>query len=222
VIAAADVARRAAEVRARIRAAGGDPGGVRLVAATKELAPEAVLAALDAGLPDVGENYAQELLAKHAAIGARAADVTWHFLGRLQRNKVRTLAPVVALWHSVDRPSLAEEIARRAPGAAVLVQVNVSEEAQKGGCPPGDTAALVDATRAAGLDVVGLMAVGPDGPPEDARPGFRRLRRLADGLGLRECSMGMTHDLEVAVQEGATIVRVGRALFGARPGAAGA
>ena len=214
----AGVARRLEALRARIEAAGGDPEAVRIVAVTKELPADAALAALAAGLRDVGENRAQELLAKHDALGPRGGDAIWHFVGRLQTNKVRSLAPVVSFWHSVDRPSLVAELAHRAPGAAVLVQVNVSGETQKGGCPPADAAALVARARDAGLDVRGLMAVGPTGPPELARPGFRSLRGLADGLGLPERSMGMTDDLDVAVQEGATMIRVGRALFGSRPG----
>jgi uncharacterized pyridoxal phosphate-containing UPF0001 family protein len=157
----------------------------------------------------VGENRAQELLRKTDVAGAR-----WHFLGRLQRNKVRQLAPWIACWQSVDRAELGAEIARRAPGARVLVEVNLGEEQQKGGCAPAEVAALVDRLRAEGLDVAGLMAV----PPHDDDPGrwFARLREQAVGLGLTELSMGMTDDFEVAVEEGATIVRVGRALFGPR------
>jgi len=172
----------------------------------------ACLAALDAGLLDLGENRAQELVAKAAGVdGAR-----WHFTGRIQTNKVRTLAPLVHLWSSIDRPAAVAEVARRAPGARVLVQVNVSDEPQKGGCAVGEAPALVASARDAGLDVVGLMGMARDGLPEDARPAFRTLRRLADGLSLPERSMGMTGDLEIAVQEGATIVRIGTALFGAR------
>lgn len=182
---------------------------VRVVAVTKGFGAEAVRAALAAGLPDVGESYAQELRAKSPVAGVR-----WHFVGRLQTNKVRQLAGLVDLWQSVDRLELGEEIARRAPGGRILVQVNVSGEAQKGGCAPADAPGLVARLRAAGLDVRGLMAVGH---PADPRPGFRRLRELADDLGLVERSMGMSGDLEIAVEEGSTMVRVGRALFGERP-----
>ena len=127
------------------------------------------------------------------------------------------------LWQSVDRPELADEVAKRVAGAAaaVLIEVNVSGEPAKGGCRWEETPALVDHARDAGLDVRGLMAIGPAGPPELARPGFRRLAGLARSLGLAEISMGMTADLEVAVAEGATIVRVGTALFGPRPQPAG-
>jgi pyridoxal phosphate enzyme (YggS family) len=208
------VTERVAEVRARIAAAaaraGRDAAAVTLVAATKTVDVVRVQEVVDAGVVDVGENRAQELLAKTAVHGAR-----WHFLGQLQRNKVRQLAPWVTCWQSVDRPELGAEIARRAPGARVLVEVNVGEEPQKGGAAPGSVAALVDALRADGLDVAGLMAVPPH--EGDPRRWFARLREQAAALGLAELSMGMTDDYEVAVEEGATIVRVGRALFGARP-----
>ena len=208
------VAARLARVRERIAAAGGDPG-TTVVAVTKGFGPEAVRAALAAGITDVGESYAQELRRKADALGVVVP--RWHFVGRLQSNKVRLVAADVAMWQSVDRGSLGPELAGRAPGARVLAQVNVSGEAQKGGCAPDGAPALVGALLEVGLDVVGLMAVGASGPPEAARPGFRLLASLADRLGLAERSMGMSSDLEVAVQEGATIVRVGSALFGARP-----
>jgi uncharacterized pyridoxal phosphate-containing UPF0001 family protein len=131
---------------------------------------------------------------------------------------VRRIASQVHLWQAVDRLAAGEEIARRRAGAHVLVEINVSGEPAKHGCGFDDAPAVVDGLRALGLHVRGLMAVGPTGAPEMARPGFRRLAELADRLGLRERSMGMTDDLEVAVQEGTTMVRVGRALFGPRPG----
>jgi PLP dependent protein len=211
------VAERVAAVRARIAAAGGE-GRVRLVAITKGFGPEVVAAAVAAGVEDVGESYAQELVAKAAAVDVRR----WHFVGRLQANKVRGMAGTVDLWQSVDRPRLVEEVARRAPGARVLVQVDVTGEPSKGGCPPAEVPALVERAAAAGLEPRGLMAVGPLGPPEAARPGFRALVGLAERLGLAERSIGMSGDLEVAVQEGSTMVRVGTALFGPRPPRAGA
>jgi PLP dependent protein len=221
----ADLAGRVAAVRQRIERAGGDPDRVRLVAVTKGFGPEVVRAALDAGLHDLGESYVQELTAKAEALAADAngddsgvgAGPTWHFLGRLQRNKVRKAAPYVDLWHSVDRLSLGAEIARWAPGAAVLAQVNATGEETKGGCPPALLPQLLDGLTDLGLDVRGLMAMGPPGAPEDARPAFRLVRSLAERHGLGELSMGMTGDLEVAVEEGATLVRVGTGLFGPRP-----
>lgn len=209
-----DVSANLAAVRRRIEAAG-DPAKVRIIAVTKGFGADAVDAAVRAGLTDVGESYAQELLAKRPQV--TEPGVTWHFIGRLQTNKVRQLASVVDVWHTVDRATLGDEVAKRAPGARVLLQVNVSEEPQKGGCGPHEAPALVNRLRKEGLEVVGLMTVGATGEPSAARPGFRLLRRLADDLGLPERSMGMSGDLEVAVEEGATMVRVGTALFGERP-----
>ena len=207
-----ELERRLAALRRRIEAAGGDPERVTVVGVTKGFDATAVTLARGAGLHDLGESYAQEMVVKAPA----APDVRWHWVGRLQRNKVRQVAPDVHLWHSVDRVALGAEIARRAPGAAVLAQVNTSGEASKGGCDPAATPALVADLRAEGLDVRGLMTVALRGP-EGAAACFRTLRSLADDLGLPERSMGMSDDLEAAVAEGATIVRVGTALFGARP-----
>ncbi|HWW45615.1 MAG TPA: YggS family pyridoxal phosphate-dependent enzyme [Acidimicrobiia bacterium] len=212
-----DVAARVDAVRARLAAAaaraGRNPASVTLVAATKLVPPDRVAAAVRAGVVDVGENRAQELLAKAPAL--EALHPRWHFLGPLQRNKVKGLAPWVACWQSVDRGPLGETIAQHAPGARVLVEVNLAGEAQKAGCPPDEATALVDALRGLGLDVTGLMAVPPHG--EDPRPWFARLRELGTAAAVPELSMGMTDDFEIAVEEGATLVRVGRALFGERP-----
>jgi pyridoxal phosphate enzyme (YggS family) len=211
-----NVAEGLVEVRERIAAAGGDPERITIVAVTKAFGVEAVEAALAVGAVHVGENYAQELVAKAEALPAGSEPV-WHFIGGLQTNKVRSLAPHVALWETVDRPSLVTELAKRAPGARVLVQVNISAEENKGGCVPESTADLVAEARERGLDVAGLMGVAEAGDLDVARRQFALLRGLRDDLGLTELSMGMSADLEAAVAEGATIVRVGRALFGARP-----
>lgn len=212
-----EVAANVEVVRARIRSAGADHGAVRLVAVTKGFGPDVVGAVLAAGVVDLAESYAQELETKAAAVPG----LRWHFVGRLQTNKVRRLAPLVGLWQSVDRPAVVRELTRWAPQASTLVQVNVAEVAGRGGCCPGDVPALVDELRDAGIGVAGLMAVGAGGPPERARPGFRLLVELADRLDLAERSMGMSDDLEVAVEEGSTMVRIGRALFGRRPPAHG-
>lgn len=211
------------EVRGRIASAAPDPARLRLVAVTKGFDVDVVRAALAAGLVDLGESYVQELVAKATAIeddvaAGESPASRWHAIGRLQRNKVRKAAPFVALWHSVDRLSLGAEIARWAPGATVLVQVNTSGEDAKGGCAPPMAAGLVDGLVDLGLDVQGLMTIAPEGPPEAARPAFAAARELRDRLGLSELSMGMTGDLEVALSEGATFVRVGSGLFGPRPG----
>jgi PLP dependent protein len=212
---AATVAENVAAVRERITAAGGR-ADVEIVAVTKTFGPEAISAALAAGCRSIGENYAQELLAKLDELPASAPRPTVRFIGHLQSNKVRQLAHVVDVWETLDRASVIDEVARRSPGARVLVQVNVSAEPQKGGCDPGLTPELVGRARQAGLIVEGLMTVGAPGPVDVVRPGFRMLRRLADELDLAVCSMGMSADLEVAVEEGATEVRIGSALFGPR------
>jgi pyridoxal phosphate enzyme (YggS family) len=211
---ATGVAARVEAVRARIaaaaRTAGRAPGSVRLVAATKTQTVDAVRAVVAAGVADVGENRAQELLAKAPELPG----ASWHFIGRLQRNKINQLAPWVRWWHSVDRPELVDALATRVAGARILVEVNVAGEAAKGGCAPADTAALVDRARAGGLDPVGLMTVAPLGG--EPRPVFAALRDLAGRIGLDELSMGMSGDFEDAIAEGATMIRVGTALFGPR------
>lgn len=209
----AAVAERLAEIRARIRRAGGGDQ-VAILPVTKGFGPGAITAARSAGCTAIGENYAQELLAKRDA----ATGLAVHFIGQLQTNKVRHLAGLIGLYETVDRVRLAREIARRDPGAAVLIQVDTVGQDSKGGCPMGDLDPLVATIRELGLDLRGLMTVGPTGAgPEAARPGFRAVRRAVDRLGLDVCSMGMTADLEVAVGEGATQIRVGTALFGPRP-----
>ena len=210
---------RAAEVHQRIEAAGGRPGAVTLVAVTKAFPLDHVRVALEAGLLDLGENYAQELAAKaeELARAGEGADCRWHFIGGLQRNKVKLLAGTVTLWHSIDRAALVDEVAKRSPGDRILIQVNTTDEEQKSGCAVVDTPALVERARAAGLVVEGLMTVGPTEPGADPRPAFVTLRETAARCEVEQLSMGMSGDFEIAVEEGATIVRVGTALFGARP-----
>jgi pyridoxal phosphate enzyme (YggS family) len=213
VAARIDAAR--ARITAAARRAGRDPAGVTLVAATKTVAPARIAEALAAGITDVGENRAQELAAKAPVLADHQPPPRWHVLGPLQRNKVTALAPLVWCWQTVDRPELGAAIARRHPHARVLTEVNLAHEPQKAGCAPEATLALVDTLRGQGLDVVGLMAVPPQA--DDPRPWFARLRDLGTAAGLPELSMGMTDDFEIAVEEGATLVRLGRALFGERP-----
>jgi len=216
---------RLAEVRERIERGGGG-GDVKVIAVTKGFGPQAVSAAVDAGLTDVGENYANDLIAKHQAVasstnqhsGLGPSDLRWHFLGRLQVNKIAKLAGLVDLWQSVDRLAAATVLARRAPAAHVLIQVNDSGIPTRPGCALGEVAALADTCGELGLVVDGLMAVGiPDSPSEIAAM-YDRVGRLTRSLGLPVCSMGMTSDLELAVAAGSTMVRVGRGLFGSRPG----
>jgi pyridoxal phosphate enzyme (YggS family) len=218
------IAPRLAAVRERIadaaRAAGRDADAVTLVAVSKFVEPALIALAAGAGQRVFGENRAQELVAHADALAAEGHDVEWHFIGQLQRNKVRALAGRVGCWQSVDREELVTELAKRAPVARILVQVNIGDEPQKGGCAVDDTTRVVDLARDAGLDVRGLMTVPP--AADDPRPFFARLRELGERLGLRELSMGMSGDYEAAIGEGATIVRVGTAIFGPRPGPPGA
>ena len=199
-----------AVVHDRIADAGGDPAAVRVVAVTKGFGPDAVAAARAAGLTDLGENYAGELTAKHDGTP------TWHHLGSVQRRAVRDLAPLVDVWQGVDRLEEGAAIAGQRPGARVLVQVNSAGD-DRAGVLPAAAAPLVDGLRELGLDVLGLMTVAPPGGGDAARRAFGVVRDLAVALGLRECSMGMTGDLEAAVREGTTMVRIGTALFGPRP-----
>jgi pyridoxal phosphate enzyme (YggS family) len=214
-----EVLARLGVVRARIAAAGGDPAAVTVIGVTKGQPPPVVPLALAAGLVDLGENYAQELLDKvrwWQDTAPAGPAPRWHAIGRLQRNKVRALAPYVTVWQALDRAELVDEVARRAPGARVLIQVNATGEAGKGGCPAGETPTLVARATGAGLHVEGLMTVGPTDADVDPRPGFDLVRGLVDRLGLEVCSMGMTDDLEAAVGCGSTMVRIGTALFGPR------
>jgi PLP dependent protein len=208
---------RVEAVRRRIGSVSGDPGGVRIVAVTKGFGIDAVAAALAAGLTDIGENYADELVSKAGELAdTPLPPPVWHFLGSVQRNKVARLAPLVAWWQTVSRLAEGRTIATRHPGATVLVQVDVTGLAGRGGCPPAEVSGLVGALRDEDLCVTGLMAVGPPGPPEGSRPGFSLVSSLADSLDLPVRSMGMSDDLEVALAEGSTMVRVGRAIFGER------
>lgn len=174
---------------------------------------------------DLGENRAADLVAKATdpVLAEQVIAPRWHMIGQCQTNKVGALAPFVCLWQSVDRAALAARIAARAPGAAVLLQVDTatstagrgtSGDVGRGGVAPDGVAPLLDEARSLGLDVRGLMAVAPLGT--DPRPCFDTVVALAGRLGLRESSIGMSDDYELAVEHGATIVRVGRSLFGAR------
>ncbi|MFT3773483.1 MAG: YggS family pyridoxal phosphate-dependent enzyme [Minicystis sp.] len=222
------MATRLTEVRRKIEEAAakaGRPGGVRLLAVSKYKSPEAIRAAYAAGQREFGENYAQELAQKAEAL--RDLDgIVWHFIGRLQRNKAKQVAPIARAVHTVDRGDLAVELGKRAAAAnvklRVLVEVNVAGEASKGGCAPAEVGEVLATIRATpSLEAVGLMTIPPDTEdPNDARPFFAALRKLRDDHGgasaLPELSMGMTHDFAVAIEEGSTIVRVGTAIFGAR------
>ena len=214
---AASVGERLAMVRARIEAVDRRwTHAVDVVAVTKGFGPDVIEAAVEAGCRCIGENYAQELAGKREVIERLGPHV--HFIGHLQSNKVRLVAPLVGVWETVDRPSIATEIARRSTGARVLIQVNTTAEESKSGCPPEDVAALVGHAREAGLDVAGLMTIGPtDGDTDRTTRAFVQTRTLVDDLGLDVCSMGMSGDYELAVSCGSTQVRLGSILFGPRP-----
>jgi len=228
VIDVATVAAAHERVLDRIADAGGDPAAVAVVAVTKGFGPEAPLAALGAGLADLGESYAQELAAKADVVAAEAGEgrglpaPRWHFIGRLQSNKVRLVAHRVSCWQSVDRAGLVDELARRAPGSQVLVQVDAAGDEAKGGAPPAEVPDLVARARDAGLQVAGLMAVGVAGDEAATEAAFTATAALADRLDLPERSFGMSGDLAAAVRAGTTMVRVGTALFGPRPPRGGA
>lgn len=205
------------EVDAIARRAGRDPADVTIVAVSKLQPASAIVEAAAAGVTDVAENYAQELVAKQAEV---TAPVRWHFIGKLQRNKVKMIAGKVALIHAVDSYELAAEIDRRAAGVQpILVAVNTGGEEQKTGVAPADAPALLERIRGlAKVRVDGLMTMPPwPERPEDSRPYFRALRELGDRLGLRHLSMGTSGDYAVAIEEGATLVRIGTAIFGERP-----
>ncbi|MBK5287777.1 MAG: YggS family pyridoxal phosphate-dependent enzyme [Acidimicrobiia bacterium] len=211
------IGERVAAVRERIadaaRRSGRPPESVRLVAATKTRTVDEIASVIRAGVFDVGENRAQELVAKAPALVG--LDPVWHFIGRLQRNKINQLRRWVSWWQSIDDAALADALTARVEHARVLIEVNIAGETQKGGCTPEAAEGLTDRLRAAGADVRGLMTVAP--ASADPRPTFAALRGLAGKLELAELSMGMSGDFEAAIEEGATIVRVGTGLFGPRP-----
>jgi len=215
------------QVRGAALAAGRDPEEIRLVAVSKTVPPERVREAYDAGQRLFGENRAQELAAKAEALAG--LEIAWHFVGHLQTNKVRQVIPLAALVHSLDRGELAEKINLQAPAAhpqPVLIQVNTSGEPGKSGVAPELLPELLDRVAGLpGLTVEGLMTIGPlTEDREEIRAAFRRLRlaiereraRARPRAPLRELSMGMSGDFIIAVEEGATLLRIGTALFGQR------
>lgn len=210
-------------VRGRIRAAAGragrDPASVTLIAATKGVTPPRLLEALQAGLLNCGENIIQDAEERMRALGDAARGVTWHFIGHLQSNKAAAALELFDIIHSVDSERLAQHLSRRATRPArILLEVNVAAETSKFGFSPVEVGSAVAAvSRLPNLQIEGLMTVAPAArDPEDVRPVFRELRDLAEANGLQQLSMGMTDDFEVAIEEGATMVRIGRAIFGER------
>jgi pyridoxal phosphate enzyme (YggS family) len=228
VLTASEIATRLTEVRSRIgdasRRARRPPDSVRLVLATKTQPSAALVAAYHAGAREFGENYVQEAQPKHAVLAAMP-DIRWHMIGHLQTNKARAALEIFDLLQTLDNPRLAATLYRLQPSPPmpVLIEVNLGGEASKTGVAPEAVEVLIDAVRGQ-VEVAGLMTIPPPvANPEAAGPFFARLRELRDrlagtcGLALSELSMGMTDDFEIAIEEGTSMVRVGRAVFGERP-----
>ncbi len=210
------------DIRDRISAAeaaaGRAPGSVRLIAVSKVQPDDRVTAALDQGQRLFGENYVQEAAAKWPGLRARYGAVGVHMIGPLQTNKAKLAVELFDAIHTVDRPSLAEKLARlaeqRGKSPEVFIQVNTGSEPQKAGILPDEADGFIASVRAFGLPLLGLMCIPPEG--EDPRPHFAALRGIAERNALTGLSMGMSGDFETAIAEGATHIRVGSAIFGAR------
>lgn len=206
-----------------------DPNSIKIVAVSKSHPPEIIELAIKAGINSLGENYAQELKDKHQYLLDSGIKIPeWHFIGHLQSNKVKYIAPFVSMIHSVDSQSLAEEISKQAEKnnrvIDILLQVNTSGEYSKFGCEPEKVIDFFDSVaRIKNLNVLGLMTIGTFSDNENIiRAEFKLLRELKDsinktkGVNLLHLSMGMSHDYEIAIEEGATIARIGTAIFGER------
>ena len=206
---------RFGEIRQRIDQLGGV--GVQIVAVTKTWGPEAMIGAFEVGCDGVGENYAQELIHKLEQVEPSRRQPI-HFIGRIQSNKIKMLIDIVDVWQSVDRAVIVEELIKRSVSSTIMLQVNTTGELSKAGCAPTEVPTLLARAKAGGLIVRGLMTIGPgSGEVDHTRRAFGLLSDLADEFGLPEKSMGMSGDFEIAVEQGATLVRVGTALFGQRP-----
>jgi hypothetical protein len=199
--------------------AGRSRGEVTLVAVSKTFPASFIDEAIEAGIAEVGENRVQEAREKKPLVRGSAR---WHLIGHLQTNKAKDAVKWFEVIQAVDSLDLAEKLARAADGQGkrleIMLQVNIGDEPQKSGIARGDVDAIAKRAAAlAPLHVIGLMAIPPIGTPEESRPYFRELRSMRDALGLEHLSMGMSEDFETAIEEGSTIVRVGRAIFGSRP-----
>jgi pyridoxal phosphate enzyme (YggS family) len=206
-------------IESAAKRAGRAPNAVRLLAVTKTVSPEHIREAIQGGVIHIAENRLQEALPKRDALASE--NLIWHFIGHLQTNKAKKVVENFDCVHSVDRVELAQALAIQVSNWSplpVLIEVKLQEEQNKSGVSEADLPALVSSVQALkNLELRGLMAIPPPAEdPEQARPFFRRLRKLAEDFGLPELSMGMTHDFEVAVEEGATMVRIGTGLFGSR------
>ncbi len=212
------------EIQETALKSGRNPEEVRLLAATKSVSPERILEAIEAGIRIIGENYVQEAQKKYELIGPR---VSWHMIGRLQTNKAKYAVRLFEVIHSLDSLRLAQELQKAAEKQGkkvkVMIQVNLSGEISKGGIPPDKAKELSERVlEFPNLELIGLMTIPPYSEnPEDSRPFFRKLRELKEelnreGFPLTELSMGMSNDFKVAIEEGATLVRIGTLIFGPR------
>jgi len=189
-------------------------GNAILLPVTKGFGVREVQAMLEVGLTKIGESYAQEILEKTEMITDDR--IAWHMIGRVQRNKVRRLSETVDLWHSVDRKELISEISKYKTNSKILIQVNMNDRYHQGGCSPENVPELIEFASNKGVDVKGLMTIGVDQDINATKNVFAGLAKLSEKVGLTEISMGMSNDFEIAIDYGATILRVGRNIFGER------
>ncbi len=193
---------------------------VTIVAVTKGFGVDAVRAATKAGIYDIGENYAQEMIKKRdLLVKEEEGEMNrWHFIGNLQRNKVRKISNTVFMWQTISSFALGEEVAKRSESSRLLVQVNMSGSKTQGGIPPKEVPPIVEKFSGAGINIEGLMTIGSNADRDATMVHFSDLKKLANSLGLSECSMGMSNDYDLALEAGATILRLGTAIFGNREG----
>ena len=189
-------------------------GNAILLPVTKGFGAREVQAMLEVGLTKIGESYAQEILEKRKMITDNR--IAWHMIGRVQRNKVRKLSETVDLWHSVDRKELITEISKCKKNSKILIQVSLNDRHKQGGCSAENVPDLIEFASDKGINVEGLMTIGVDQDIDATKNVFAELGKLSEKMGLKEISMGMSNDFEIAIDYGATILRVGRSIFGER------
>ena len=190
-------------------------GNAILLPVTKGFGVREVQAMLEVGLTKIGESYAQEILEKRKMVTDNR--IAWHMIGGVQRNKVRKLSETVDLWHSVDRKELITEISKYQKNSKILIQVSLNDRHKQGGCSPENVPDLIEFASDKGINVEGLMTIGVDQDIDATKNVFAELGKLSEKMGLKEISMGMSNDFEIAIDYGATILRVGRSIFGERP-----
>ena len=189
-------------------------GNAILLPVTKGFGAREVQAMLEVGLTKIGESYAQEILEKRKMITDNR--IAWHMIGGVQRNKVRKLSETVDLWHSVDRKELITEISKYQKNSKILIQVSLNDRHKQGGCSPENVPDLIEFASDKGINVEGLMTIGVDQDIDATKNVFAELGKLSEKMGLKEISMGMSNDFEIAIDYGATILRGGRSIFGER------